>query len=103
MLSMPILDVAIGLSFLYLLLGLICSTVTEMIAGWRKTRARFLDKGIDRLLGADDQLKAKLYQHPLIRSLASSDDAICPSYIPAAKFATALLDIVTGADKPLSD
>lgn len=33
MFSMPILDVAIGLSFFYLLLGLICTTVNEMIAG----------------------------------------------------------------------
>ena len=103
MFSMPILDVAIGLSFFYLLLGLICTTVTEMIAGWRKTRAHFLDRGIDRLLGSDTELKKKLYQHPLIRSLAPSDQAICPSYIPADKFATVLLDIISGQDKPLTD
>jgi hypothetical protein len=103
MFSMPILDVAIGLSFFYLLLGLICSTINEMIAGWRKTRARFLDKGIDRLLGGDDGLKRLFYQHPLIRALAASDAEICPSYIPARKFATALLDLVSGTGKPLTD
>lgn len=103
MISMPILDVAIGLSFFYLLLGLICTTINEMIAGWRKTRARFLDKGIDRLLGSDPELKRKLYQHPLIKSLAPSDTEICPSYIPADKFATALLDVLSGQDKPLTD
>jgi hypothetical protein len=102
MFSTPILDVAIGLSFLYLLLGLISSNVTEMIAGWRKTRAKFLDKGIDRLLAGDSQLKALLYKHPLISALAPSDRQICPSYIPAQKFATALLDILS-KDKPLTD
>jgi hypothetical protein len=103
MFSMPILDVAIGLSFVYLLLGLICTTVTEMIASWRKTRANFLDRGIARLLGGDAELKAKLYNHPLIRALVPSDKHICPSYIPADKFATALLDVLSGAGKSLAD
>jgi len=100
--SMPILDVAIGLSFFFLLLGLICSTANEMIAAKLKTRAKFLDQGIDRLLGGDSQLKSQLYQHPLIGALAS-DVQDCPSYIPAEKFATALLDIVSGKDKALTD
>src|SRR5438067_2427169 len=99
MFSTPVLDVAIGLAFFYLLLGLICSTVTEMIAGWRQTRAKYLDQGIQRLLGDDAQLKAELYKHPLISSLARKADEICPSYIPAEKFATALLDIVSGPEK----
>ncbi len=103
MFSMPILDVAIGLSFFYLLLGLICTTLNEMIAGARRTRAKFLDKGISRLLGADPELKKKLYEHPLIRSMAPSDKDICPSYIPADKFASALLDVISGHDKPLTD
>ncbi len=103
MFSMPILDVAIGLSFFYLLLGLICSTVNEMIAAKLKTRAKFLDQGIDRLLGCDPHLKSELYRHPMISSLAPNNQEVCPSYIPAEKFATALLDIVSGADKPLTD
>ena len=102
MFSTPILDVAIGLSFFYLLLGLICSTVNEMIAAKLGTRSKFLDQGIDRLLGGDHQLKSQLYQHPLISALASSD-LRCPSYIPAETFAAALLDIVSGKDKPLTD
>ncbi|HCC57570.1 MAG TPA: hypothetical protein DEQ47_09950 [Solibacterales bacterium] len=101
--NMPVLDVAIGLSFVYLLLSLMCTTVNEMIAGVFKTRARFLDKGVTRLLGGDDDLKKQLYQHPMIRSLAESDTALCPSYIPADKFATALLDIVSGPGKSLAD
>jgi hypothetical protein len=101
--NMPVLDVAIGVVFVYLLLSLICTTVNETIATYSKTRAKFLDKGISRLLGGDVDFKKILYKHPMIRSLAESDSAICPSYIPADKFATALLDIVSGPGKSMAD
>lgn len=101
--NLPVLDVAIGISFVYLLLSLICTTVNEMIAGRLNTRAKFLDKGITRLLGGDEEFKKLLYKHPLIRSLAQSDSSICPSYIPSDKFATALLDLISGKGKSLSD
>jgi hypothetical protein len=110
--SFPILDVAIGLCFFYLLLGLICSTVNEIIAAKWKRRATYLDRGINNLLGGDTKLKELLYKHPLIASLARRDPAkdagtqtanataIRPSYIPADKFATALMDILTGEGIP---
>ena len=101
--NLPVLDVAIGISFVYLLLSMICTTIGETIASWMKTRARFLDKGITRLLGGDENLKVQLYHHPMIVSLAEKDTAICPSYIPADKFATALLDLVSGAGKSMAD
>src|SRR6266496_2765255 len=101
--NLPVLDVAIGISFVYLLLSLICTTVNEMVAGVRKTRATFLDKGITRLLGGNEEIKKLLYKHPLIQSLAESDSAICPSYIPANKFATAMLDILSGTGKSAAD
>ena len=103
MFSMPILDIAIGLSFFYLLLGLLCTVANEIIAGSRSTRAKFLDKGIERLLGGDSDLKRKLYEHPLIQALAPSEKQARPSYIPADKFATALLDVLSGPEKPLTD
>jgi hypothetical protein len=99
--NLPILDVAIGICFIYLLLGLICSTVNEMISGWLGTRAKFLEQGIERLLGG--ALKQELYAHPLIRSLAASDGATDPSYIPAERFVTALTDILTGPGQAAND
>src|SRR5213078_4022790 len=101
--SLPILEVAIGISFVYLLLALICTTVNEMLAGWKKTRARFLDEGIKRLLGDDEALKKSLYRHPLIKSGARSDESVCPSYITNENFATALMDVLSGPNKPLTD
>jgi hypothetical protein len=103
MFSMPILDVAIGLCFLFLLLGLICSTVNEMIAGWLKTRATFLERGVSRLLGNDAAIKAEILKHPMIASLGKDDGSGLPSYIPAARFATALLDVVSGKGSALTD
>jgi len=99
---MPILDVAIGLSLYYLMLGLICTTINEMIAGVFNTRSVFLERGIDRLLGNDSELKKKLLQHPLIRTLAAKDGGV-PSYIPSVGFATALLDILSGPGNPHTD
>jgi len=100
--NLPILDVAIGICFVYLLLGLICSTVNEMVSGWLGTRSKFLEKGIGRLLG-NDALTRALYNHPLIRTLAANDGSARPSYIPAERFVSALTDVLTGPGKSPSD
>ncbi len=99
---MPMLDIAIGLSFIYLLLSLICTSLNEVIAGWLHTRGKTMARGIERLLG-DPELAKALYKHPLIRKLASNEEQPLPSYIPADKFALALMDIVTGKEKATSD
>lgn len=45
------LEVAIGLAFVFLLLSLICTTLTEMIARWFSLRSRTLEEGIRGMLG----------------------------------------------------
>ena len=100
--SVPILDIAIGLSFFYLLIALLCTTLNEMIATWLKSRSRTLEKGIERLLGGDVQFKGAIYQHPLVKNRASTASGK-PSYIPADKFALALMDLITGPNKLASD
>jgi hypothetical protein len=52
MFDSSVLDVAIGLIFVYLLLGLMCTTVNEWLAQLFKTRAATLKEGIRRLLNA---------------------------------------------------
>jgi hypothetical protein len=47
-----VLDVAVGLIFVYLLLGLMCTTVNEWLAQFFNTRAATLKEGIRRLLHA---------------------------------------------------
>src|SRR5713226_4782617 len=99
---LPILDIVIGLSFFYLLIALLCTTLNETIATWAKSRSKTLEKGIERLLGGGLQLKEAIYRHPLIKNLAPADNRK-PSYIPADKFALALMDLVTGPGKAASD
>lgn len=66
-----VLDVAIGLFFVYLLLSLICSAVRESIEARLKSRALHLERGIRELLRDTDstQLARKIYEHPLVSSL----------------------------------
>jgi len=94
--SLPILDVAIGLSFIYLLLALVCTSVNELIAGALKLRGKYLELGITRLLNDDLALKEKLYAHPLIKSLTMDAKLKRPAYISGKRFAAALLDLITG-------
>lgn len=54
MLNSPVLEVAIGMIFFYLLLSLICTALNEMIEVWLKNRAFDLERGIRRLLDDPD-------------------------------------------------
>jgi hypothetical protein len=101
MFGLPILEVAIGLSFVYLLLALVCTTLNETIAGLTARRAGILEKGISSLLGDDPDLKKRFFEHPLIASLGPKKDAK-PSYLSASRFALALIDIVK-SDKNAAD
>lgn len=51
MLGLPMLDVIIGLVFVYLLMALICATAMEMMVGLFDSRSGNLLLGIQNLLG----------------------------------------------------
>jgi hypothetical protein len=99
----PVIDVVVGLAFLYLLFALACTTLNEVIAAVFDRRARMLRQGIEQLLG-DKGLADAVYGHPSIVSLAKphGTPGAGPSYIPAERFAAALVDHVTGAE-PLTN
>lgn len=98
MTSIPILEVTIGLVFVYLLLSLVGSVLQEMIASLFKMRAENLWQGIENLLGnetrdgATKSLPREVYDHALIRGLAKEGKK--PSYIPAKTFALALMNVI---------
>ena len=103
MLGLPVLDVAIGMAFLYLLFALMCTTLNEIIASAFDRRGKMLRRGIRSLVGSEE-LTSALYRHPAIASLAPFEkkDAPLPSYVPAARFTEALIDHLTGTD-PVTD
>ena len=101
MFNSTIIDVAIGMIFVYLLLSLICSAANEIIETFTKKRASDLERGINELLDNNPDVVRTIYQHPLIYSLFpkpySPGSKSLPSYIPARNFALALLDFATSS------
>jgi len=106
------LDVAIGVTFLYLLLALMVTTIQELSASLFSLRAKQLYQAIASMLvgvqkGTGRPLCDALYNHPLIRNLVDSELKLkkgkpslfgsgLPSYIPSATFALALVDVLRG-------
>ena len=107
-----ILGVTIGLSFVYLLLGLITSWVQEMIVAFTGWRAKQLERIIRSMLdpsalqGEDKTqelaagvklLTERFYDQPIIASLtraSSPDKNRKPSYISARDFSTSLYQCI---------
>jgi hypothetical protein len=113
MFNTSILDVAIGMVFIYLLLSLLCTATNELIELWLKKRATDLERGIRELLQPGSEsgtagVVEKIYNHPLVNGLyggtygkSGVTSALryvkrtqLPSYIPARNFALALMDVV---------
>jgi len=108
MFGSAMLDVAVGMIFVYLLLSLICSAFNELLETRLKNRAGDLEKGIKGLLGPNTGLVDKLYNHGLIFGLfrgtyaEAAKNRTLPSYIPSKDFATAVANILgtTGGNIP---
>jgi len=113
-----ILDVAIGIIFIFILISIICSAIREGIEGLLKTRAAYLEHGIRELLHDKEGVKlaSAFYTNPNIYGLFASDykplvqgnkltmlkmGRSLPSYIPSRNFALAIMDIA--ARGPVTD
>jgi hypothetical protein len=103
MLGSDMLDVAIGMVFVYLLLSLISSAINELIERQLKNRATDLEKGLRELLSDPDgsKLVKQVYDHGMVNGLflgsydpKAKDKSNLPSYIPSRNFALALLGII---------
>jgi hypothetical protein len=102
MFGSDIVDVALGMVFVYLLLSLICSAVKEMIEHVMKHRARDLETGLRELLADPDGtgLVQKIYNHGMIFGLfkgtynPAGSKRNLPSYIPTRNFCLVILNIV---------
>jgi len=107
--SFPLLDIAIGLTFVFLLLSLICSSLNEGLESLLRNRANDLERAIRKLLGDEpgswwasflpwvnsiqkQSITREFYQHPLIRNLFRTEMRL-PNYIPSRSFALAVMDI----------
>jgi hypothetical protein len=120
--STALVDVAIGIAFVFLFFSMICTVVNEGIAAVLSLRAKNLVAGIKSLFSESQtadgqQFLQAIYEHGLVRGLYKdpppavagtvsniaselSNAALklkqvtLPSYIPSATFATALIDTI---------
>lgn len=109
MFDSPLIEVAIGLSFVFLLLSLLVSSVCELLAGFFRWRSQYLWAGLETLLQSSEA-RSRLYSHPLIQGLAPMKvmprpisswlgslgliPGAGPSYIPSRTFALAVMDVI---------
>ena len=109
MFGSEMLDVAIGMIFIYLLLSLICSALNELIERSLKNRAKDLEAGLRELLNdpTGSDLVRKVYEHGMVNSLfkgdydaSARDKSNLPSYIPSRNFAIAILGILVPENSP---
>ncbi|WP_409277094.1 hypothetical protein [Pseudomonas defluvii] len=105
-----VLEVAAGLTLIFLVLSVACTAIRESIEAWMKMRSVMLEQTV-RELFQDPQgtgLTQDLFKHPLINGLYlgqyKPEDLTAgqrmpwhcslPAYIPSDSFALALLDLV---------
>lgn len=108
-----ILDTIIGTTFVFLLLSLVVTALSELIANRLDRRAAFLKKSLEEMLNTHSKFEAKenqltvtnLLQHGLITSLSrgpyqekNRSDGV-PSYIPAHLFSSAVVALLKGKTK----
>jgi hypothetical protein len=100
MFGSDILEVVVGLVFIFWLLSLICSTLNEGIVTVLAMRAKDLEKAIRSLLGGPDgdALASAFYNHGLIRVLKKGGRN--PSYIPPRTFGLVVRDLLAAGAAP---
>ena len=108
-----VLDVAIGMAFVYLLLSLIASVMQEMLSAFMQLRPANLERGLRSLfsgdsLGAEMDLVNSIYDHGLVRGLYSDpqmDSDVMPGRFRRMMDAVRLLArrlIGISPDRPLT-
>lgn len=127
MLNSVVLDVVIGLVFIYLLYSLLVTIIQEIIATRFGFRAKILQRSIFRMLEDENKFASRFksiiylfkksgnggdvnsttfefYKHPLIKFLAESNNHGKPSYILKETFSKVIIDLLRGKDvKPGDD
>ncbi len=97
--NFPILDLVVGMIFIYFLLSIVCSSIIEIILTYNRIRAKVLGQWLLRIFdtpitvsGNPMALGQAIMDH--CATTALSDTGRPPSYIDAKNFTSALLDKV---------
>lgn len=114
-----VVDVAIGLFFVYLLYGLLVSILQELLATYFGFRSKVLEQGIARMLedelgkttlckrvktlftksptdGESQAVVSSFYEHPLIKYLSQGGVGKQASYFKGETFSKVVIDLLSG-------
>ena len=121
MFNSVVLDVVIGLVFIYLLYSLLATTVQEIIASHFAFRSKILERAVFRMLedenkftsrfksviylfkksgngGKENSISYEFYEHPLIKFLGEGNNHSKPAYINKETFSKVIFDLLRGKD-----
>src|SRR5215204_428119 len=97
-----IIQVAIGIIFVWIILAIITSQIQEWVASILAWRANMLESTIVQILG-NPTIKDRVYNHPLIKGLHTSHGKRRPASLPQDKFALILFEEVMNSDITIKD
>jgi hypothetical protein len=127
MINSSILDIVIGLVFIYLLYSLMTTLIQEIIASHFGFRAKILERAVFRMLEDENKFNSKFrsvlhlfkksgngglrnstsgefYEHPLIKFLGEDNSRGKPAYINKETFSKVIVDLLRGDEvKPGDD
>jgi hypothetical protein len=97
----PIVDLVIGIMFIYFLLSVINNSIVEIFIKVTKARAKILEEWLDKVFskpvqlpdGTSKKLGQAIMDHLSVSGLSASGKS--PSYIDAKNFSTAILEKLT--------
>ncbi|MGY3088410.1 hypothetical protein ACVWYF_001443 [Hymenobacter sp. UYAg731] len=95
MFTLPLVEVAISLSLLYLFFSQVVLSVFEWLAGRLNLRGRYLRRYLNEALnsGTDKNWAELMYRHPSVDMLAQKANRT-PAYVPSSVFVKAIVDLV---------
>jgi hypothetical protein len=93
---LTVLNLAIGITFIYLLFSFVVSALNEFWLTYLDKRADFLKQGLEQLL-QDSEKVTQVLEHGLVDALSRSTNGT-PSYIGVEPFTAAVLDVIKSAD-----
>ena len=119
MTNLIVLDVVIGLVFVYLLYSLLATILQELLATWFSFRSKLLERAIFRMLEDGSlfdsrfsslkslfkkqskvqnttSLTGSFYRHPMVKYLAEDKYNSKPSYITKETFSKVIIDLLHG-------
>ena len=103
MFGIEVLEIVIGLIFIYLLLSLLATTLNELVMHWLYSRGQNLRVALRTMLDDDpDGLAARFFDHALVRTLRKRGNRGFPSYLSPDYFARVLLELLCSGEERIS-